>query len=147
MHTEIDIEVFTSNLAYPALNQVSTNVFNGTKYLQIWDPVHKVYVNPPKGIAQDPLSYTAPQANDGNYHTYKFEWFPSWINFYVDGKHIRTVTNPNSLPVATKDQKTSPQPLGPSHEYRSCLGRLDRKARGRSLARARTVRPWQDLLR
>jgi hypothetical protein len=102
-HTEIDIEVFTSNLKNPSLNQVSTNVFNGTKNLQIYDPVHKVYVNSPDGIAQDPLSYPAPMANDG-YHTYKFEWFPSWIKFYVDGKHVRTVTNPDSLPVPTKDQ-------------------------------------------
>ena len=102
-HTEIDIEVFTSNLKDPSLNQVSTNVFNGTKKLQIYDPVRKVFVNPPDGIAQDPLSYPAPLANS-DFHTYKFEWFPSWIKFYVDGKHIRTVTNPDSLPVPERDQ-------------------------------------------
>ena len=102
-HTEIDIEIFTSNFKNPALNQVSTNVFNGSKYLQIWDPVHKVYVNSPPGIAMDPLSFKAPVANSG-FHTYKFEWFPGWINFYLDGKLLRTVTNPNSLPESTKNQ-------------------------------------------
>jgi hypothetical protein len=102
-HTEIDVEVFTSNFKNPALNQVSTNVFNGSKNLKIYDPVHQVYVNYPPGIAMDPLSYKAPLANSG-YHTYKFEWFPGWINWYIDGKLLRTVTNPDSLPDSTKDQ-------------------------------------------
>ena len=35
-HTEIDFEVFTSNLKNPDLNQISTNVFNGLHDLKIW---------------------------------------------------------------------------------------------------------------
>ena len=52
-HTEIDFEVFTSNLKNPSLNQISTNVFNGSKTLNIHDSVHNRDVQ----IAYDPLSY------------------------------------------------------------------------------------------
>ena len=104
-HTEIDFEVFTSNLKNPALNQISTNVFNGTKNLPIYDTVHKVFVNPPKGIAYDPLSYPNDPLPNAEYHTYKFEWFPSWITFYIDGKVLRHVTNQDSLPDPGRDQR------------------------------------------
>ena len=42
---------------------------------------------------------------NAEYHTYKFEWFPNWINFYIDDKLLRTVTDPNALPVPTRDQQ------------------------------------------
>jgi hypothetical protein len=76
-HTEIDFEVFTSNLKNPALNQISTNVFNGSKTLTIHDPVHNVDVR----IAYDPLSFPNNPLPNAEYHTYKFEWFPNWITF------------------------------------------------------------------
>ena len=47
---------------------------------------------------------TSPLPN-AEYHTYKFEWFPNWINFYIDDKLLRTVTNPDSLPDPTRDQR------------------------------------------
>jgi hypothetical protein len=99
-HTEIDFEVFTSNLKNAGLNQISTNVFNGSKILTIRDTVHNTNVN----IAYDPLSFpNSPLPTE--YHTYRFEWFSSWINFYIDGKLLRTVTNPDSLPDPAKDQR------------------------------------------
>ena len=100
-HTEIDFEVFTSNLKNPDLNQISTNVFNGSKTLTIHDPVHNRDVR----IAYDPLSYPNNPLPNAEYHTYKFEWFPSWINFYIDDKLLRTVTNPDSLPNPSIDQR------------------------------------------
>lgn len=101
-HTEIDFEVFTSNLKNPAKNQISTNIFNGERKLTIHDPVHNTDVS----IAYDPLSYpnNNPMPNAG-YHTYRFEWFPSWISFYIDGKLLREVTNKASLPDPAKDQR------------------------------------------
>lgn len=101
LHTEIDFEVFTSNLRSPEKNQISTNVFNGSKYLTIRDTVHDTDVT----IAYDPLSFPNNPLPNAEYHTYRFEWFPSWINFYIDGKLLRTVTNPDSLPDPTKDQR------------------------------------------
>ena len=100
-HTEIDFEVFTSNLKDPALNQISTNVFNGSKILTIRDTVHNRDVK----IDYDPLSYPNNPLPNTEYHTYKFEWFPSWITFYIDGKVLRTVTNPDSLPDPGRDQR------------------------------------------
>jgi len=100
-HTEIDFEVFTSNLKDPGKNQISTNVFNGSKILQIWDDVHKVNVN----IDYDPLSYPNNPLPNAEYHTYKFEWFPSWVTFYIDGKVLRHVTNADSLPDPGRDQR------------------------------------------
>ncbi|MPZ32023.1 MAG: family 16 glycosylhydrolase [Rhodospirillales bacterium] len=100
-HTEIDFEVFTSNLKDPTKNQISTNVFNGSKTLTIHDPVHNTDVR----IAYDPLSYPNKPLPNAAYHTYKFEWFPNWINFYIDGKLLRHVTNPDSLPDPSKDQQ------------------------------------------
>jgi Ca2+-binding RTX toxin-like protein len=98
-HTEIDFEVFTSNLRDPSKNQISTNVFNGSQILTIRDTYHNTDVR----IAYDPLSFpNSPLPTE--YHTYRFEWFPSWINFYIDGKLLRTVTNPDSLPDPAKDQ-------------------------------------------
>jgi len=101
-HTEIDYEVFTSNLRDPTKNQISTNVFNGSHLLKIRDTVHQTDVT----IAYDPLSYpnNDPLPNSG-YHTYKFEWFPNWIKFYIDDKLIRTVTNPESLPDPNREQR------------------------------------------
>ena len=52
-HTEIDFEVFTSNLINPALNQISTNIFNGSKTLTIRDTVNNRDVK----IDYDLLSY------------------------------------------------------------------------------------------
>ena len=100
-HTEIDFEVFTSNLKNPSLNQISTNIFNGSKTLTIHDPVHNRDVQ----IAYDPLSYPNSPLPNAEYHTYKFEWFPSWVTFYIDGKVLRTVTNPDSLPDPARDQR------------------------------------------
>jgi len=100
-HTEIDFEVFTSNLKNPALNQISTNVFNGSRTLTIHDPVHDRDVN----IAYDPLSFPNTPLPNAEYHTYRFEWFPNWINFYIDGVLLRTVTNPDALPDPGKDQR------------------------------------------
>ena len=100
-HTEIDFEVFTSNLKNPALNQISTNVFNGSHTLTIHDPVHNRDVK----IAYDPLSFPNTPLPNTEYHTYRFEWFPNWINFYIDGVLLRTVTNPDSLPDPSKDQR------------------------------------------
>ena len=100
-HTEIDFEVFTSNLRDPSKNQISTNVFNGSKILTIRDTVHQTDVN----IAYDPLSFPNSPLPNTDYHTYRFEWFSSWINFYIDGKLLRTVTNPDSLPDPVKDQR------------------------------------------
>ena len=68
---------------------------------QFYDPVHNRNVK----IAYDPLSYPNNPLPNAEYHTYKFEWFPSWINFYIDGKLLRTVTNPDSLPDPSKDQR------------------------------------------
>jgi Ca2+-binding RTX toxin-like protein len=101
-HTEIDYEVFTSNLKNPEKNQISTNIFNGERNLTIHDPVHNTDVT----IPYDPLSYpnNNPLPNAG-YHTYRFEWFPSWISFYIDGKLLREVTNKASLPDPAKDQR------------------------------------------
>ena len=100
-HTEIDFEVFTSNLKNPGLNQISTNVFNGSRTLTIHDPVHDRDVK----IAYDPLSFPNTPLPNAEYHTYRFEWFPNWINFYIDGVLLRTVTNPESLPDPSKDQR------------------------------------------
>ena len=100
-HTEIDFEVFTSNLKDPALNQISTNVFNGSRILTIHDPVHNRNVN----IDYDPLSYPNNPLPNAEYHTYKFEWFPNWVNFYIDNKLLRTVTNPDSVPDPSRDQR------------------------------------------
>src|SRR5215207_301416 len=100
-HTEIDFEVFTSNLKNPSLNQISTNIFNGSKTLTIHDPVHNRDVH----IAYDPLSYPNTPLPNAEYHTYKFEWFPSWVTFYIDGKVLRTVTNPDSLPDPGREQR------------------------------------------
>jgi hypothetical protein len=100
-HTEIDFEVFTSNLRNSALNQISTNVFNGSKTLTIRDTVHNRDVQ----IDYDPLSYPNNPLPNAEYHTYKFEWFPSWVTFYIDGKVLRTVTNPDSLPDPSRDQR------------------------------------------
>lgn len=100
LHTEIDYEVFTSNLKDPTKNQISTNVFNGSKILKIYDPVHNAYVD----IGYDPLSFpNNPLPTE--YNTYRFEWFPNWINFYINGNLIRTVTNPDSLPDPGRDQR------------------------------------------
>ncbi|GEP61566.1 family 16 glycosylhydrolase [Reyranella soli] len=101
-HTEIDFEVFTSNLKDPNLNQVSTNVFNGLHDLEILNEKTKTKIK----IPYDPQSYpnTDPLPNEG-YHTYKFQWFPNWITFYIDDKQLRTVTDPNALPVPTRDQQ------------------------------------------
>jgi hypothetical protein len=100
-HTEIDFEVFTSNLKDPALNQISTNVFNGLKILTIHDPVHNRDVR----IDYDPLSYPNNPLPNAEYHTYRFEWFPNWVNFYIDNKLLRTVTNPDSVPDPSRDQR------------------------------------------
>ena len=100
-HTEIDFEVFTSNLRDPAKNQISTNVFNGSRNLTIYDPEHKVNVT----IDYDPLSYPNNPLPNAEYHTYRFEWFPNWVNFYIDNKLLRTVTNPDSIPDPSRDQR------------------------------------------
>ncbi|SEP24434.1 Hemolysin-type calcium-binding repeat-containing protein [Rhodospirillales bacterium URHD0017] len=100
-HTEIDYEVFTSNLRDPTKNQISTNVFNGSHLLKIHDPVHNTDVT----IAYDPLSYPNNPLPNAEYHTYKFEWFPNWIKFYIDDKLIRTVTSPESLPDPNREQR------------------------------------------
>lgn len=100
-HTEIDFEVFTSNFKNPALNQISTNVFNGARNLTIQDPVHNTNVV----IAYDPLSFPNNPLPNAEYHKYRFEWFPNWINFYIDDKLLRTVTNPDSLPDPSRDQR------------------------------------------
>ena len=143
-HTEIDFEVFTSNLKDPALNQISTNVFNGSRILTIHDPVHNRNVN----IDYDPLSYPNNPLPNAEYHTYRFEWFPNWVNFYIDNKLLRTVTNPELGSGSKQGPATSPQHLGPIHEHRSCQRRLEREQCGRSLARAGNERCCsQDLLR
>ena len=56
-------------------------------------------------IAYDPLSYPNNPLPNAEYHTYKFEWFPNWVNFYIDDKLLRTVTNPDSLPDPSRDQR------------------------------------------
>ena len=56
-------------------------------------------------IDYDPLSYPNNPLPNAEYHTYKFEWFPSWVTFYIDGEAIRTVTNPDSLPDPSRDQR------------------------------------------
>ena len=101
-HTEIDFEVFTSNLKNPNLNQISTNVFNGLHDLKILNKKTNTYIE----IPYDPQSYPNkdPLPNE-EYHTYKFQWFPNWITFYIDDKPLRTVTDPKALPVPTRDQQ------------------------------------------
>ena len=56
-------------------------------------------------IDYDPLSYPNNPLPNAEYHTYKFEWFPNWVNFYIDNKLLRTVTNPNSVPDPSRDQR------------------------------------------
>ncbi|HQS18255.1 family 16 glycosylhydrolase [Reyranella sp.] len=56
-------------------------------------------------IAYDPLSFPNTPLPNAEYHTYRFEWFPNWINFYIDGVLLRTVTNPDALPDPGKDQR------------------------------------------
>ena len=86
----------------PHLNQISTNVFNGSHDLTIYDTMHK-HVIETSLTTHCPIR-TSPLPN-AEYHTYKFEWFPNWINFYIDDKLLRTVTNPNSLPDPSRDQR------------------------------------------
>ena len=56
-------------------------------------------------IDYDPLSYPNNPLPNAEYHTYKFEWFPNWVNFYIDNKLLRTVTNPDSVPDPSRDQR------------------------------------------
>ena len=70
VHDEIDDEILTSNLS-----KLSTNVF-----------AHSA-------DNTNPLSVALPQGTSfGDWHTYRMEWFPDHVSWYIDGTLIRTET-------------------------------------------------------
>lgn len=40
----------------------------------------------------------APNMHDTEYHIYGFEWTPSYLKFYFDGKLVATMTDPKLIP-------------------------------------------------
>ena len=146
LHTEIDFEVFTSNLKDPALNQISTNVFNGSKYPHRFRTRCTTCRRQTSLTTRCPIR-TTPLPN-AEYHTYKFEWFPNWINFYIDDKLLRTVTNPNSLPDPSRDQRLHLNLWGQATNIGPANGDWTGNPVGDpSLGPATSPRRWQDLLR
>jgi hypothetical protein len=80
IHDEIDYEILTTQLA-----KVSTNVFG----------------NSDKNIF--PLSVAVAPGTFSDWHTYRMEWFPDHITWFVDGNAIRTVTNTTPSTVVNPD--------------------------------------------
>jgi hypothetical protein len=73
IHDEIDYEILTTQLA-----KISTNFFAHQS-----DNVN-------------PLSIAVAPGSLGDWHTYRMEWFPDHITWFVDGTAIRTIT-PNDI--------------------------------------------------
>lgn len=71
IHDEIDYEIITTNPA-----KISTNVFAHETLKQ----------------TAHPLSIAIPNGTT-DWHTYRMEWTPSYVRWFVDGLEIRTETN------------------------------------------------------
>ncbi len=71
IHDEIDYEIITTNPA-----KISTNVFAQETLKQ----------------TAHPLSISIPNGTT-DWHTYRMEWTPSYVRWFVDGIEIRTETN------------------------------------------------------
>jgi beta-glucanase (GH16 family) len=76
IHDEIDDEILTTNL-----QRLSTNVFAQQPLDQTAQPSSL-----PKYPDTLPTNYFS------NWHTYRMEWFPDHVTWYIDGVAIRTET-------------------------------------------------------
>ena len=72
IHDEIDVEILTTNL-----KKVSTNVF-------AQESLNKT---------AHPLSIAVAPGTFADWHTYRMEWFPDHVSWFIDGSVIRTETN------------------------------------------------------
>jgi beta-glucanase (GH16 family) len=66
---------------------------NGDKY---WTGLHyDGYGDYHKNVGKE---ITAPGLHSEEYHIFGFEWAPSFLKYYYDGKVVRTVTDPKLIP-------------------------------------------------
>jgi beta-glucanase (GH16 family) len=69
IHDEIDLEILTTNLS-----KISTNVFAQESL----------------GRTAHPLSLPIPRGTFSDWHTYRMEWFPDHVSWFIDGRSLRT---------------------------------------------------------
>ena len=79
-HDELDFEVLTTET-----QRVSTNVFTASSG-----------TDNPHSLPASPGTFSSDTFNA--WHTYRIEWLPSMVKWYMDGTLIRTETNPTFLP-------------------------------------------------
>ena len=72
IHDEIDVEILTSNL-----NKLSTNVYAHQSGQQTANPL---------SIPISPGAFSV-------WHTYRMEWFPDHVSWFVDTHPLRTITD------------------------------------------------------
>jgi hypothetical protein len=72
IHDEIDVEILTTNL-----NKLSTNV----------------YAHESGQKTAHPLSIAVISGTFSDWHTYRMEWFPDHVSWFIDGDLLRTETD------------------------------------------------------